>query len=472
VPVAFSVRPPRRFWFSNSPCEGCWFSCPAGALVKKDDGVGVTTYAGPGYERYEIPGSRNWSSDDFNDGNADGWTPYGGTWAVESGAYSGSHTGGAVSLWDRAFQTGKLWAKVQTQLWSGHWHNGFLVFDYLDADNYKYAGLEDGSNRWVIKEAVNGSHYLRAELAETINTGQWYDLQVIVSGDTATLKVGGVQKVSHTFASGVQGGRVGLRVGNAHTHFDDVSASSQRIDDLRDGDAAGWSPSAGTWSVEGADSDIYSGQHTAEALSLWNQTMTWGRLAAGVTAVSWSGHWHNGFLVFDTQDGSHYKYAGMLAGSNTWVIKEVIGGTHYTRAELAETIQTGRRYALEVELSGDTATLRVDGQTKVSHTFASGIQGGQVGLRVGNAHTHVQEVALKRLVNVTQTYYLGGQRVALRRDGGLTYLLADHLGSTALTVDRNGAKVAELRYKASPAHGGRGLRRRDPLCLGRHADGV
>jgi hypothetical protein len=65
-------------------------------------------------------------------------------------------------------------------------------------------------------------------------------------------------------------------------------------------------------------------------------------------------------------------------------------------------------------------------RVQVSHIFASGIQGGQVGLRVENAHTHFQEVALKRLVNVTQYYYLGGQRVALRRDGGLTYLLADH----------------------------------------------
>jgi RHS repeat-associated protein len=78
----------------------------------------------------------------------------------------------------------------------------------------------------------------------------------------------------------------------------------------------------------------------------------------------------------------------------------------------------------------------------------SGIQGGQVGLRLDNAHTHFQEVALRQFVNVTQYYYLGGQRVALRRDGGLTYLLADHLGSTALTVDSSGAKVAELRYKA------------------------
>jgi len=43
---------------------------------------------------------------------------------------------------------------------------------------------------------------------------------------------------------------------------------------------------------------------------------------------------------------------------------------------------------------------------------------------------------------------LNGQRVALRQGGTLYYLLTDHLGSTALTVDSSGVKVGELRYRA------------------------
>jgi len=49
-------------------------------------------------------------------------------------------------------------------------------------------------------------------------------------------------------------------------------------------------------------------------------------------------------------------------------------------------------------------------------------------------------------------YYAGGTRVAEREatSGGETlyYLLGDHLGSTAITADSSGNKVAELRYKA------------------------
>ncbi|MDZ7296246.1 MAG: RHS repeat-associated core domain-containing protein, partial [candidate division KSB1 bacterium] len=40
-----------------------------------------------------------------------------------------------------------------------------------------------------------------------------------------------------------------------------------------------------------------------------------------------------------------------------------------------------------------------------------------------------------------------GQRVAMRENGTLYYLLTDHLGSTAITANGSGNRVAELRYK-------------------------
>jgi RHS repeat-associated protein len=49
---------------------------------------------------------------------------------------------------------------------------------------------------------------------------------------------------------------------------------------------------------------------------------------------------------------------------------------------------------------------------------------------------------------VTKYYFAGAQRVAMRKNGTLSYLLADHLGSTSLTTNTSGALVSELRYKA------------------------
>jgi len=49
---------------------------------------------------------------------------------------------------------------------------------------------------------------------------------------------------------------------------------------------------------------------------------------------------------------------------------------------------------------------------------------------------------------IRKYYTAGGQRIAMREDGTLYWLLTDHLGSTAVTVDEDGTKVSEQRYKA------------------------
>ncbi len=49
---------------------------------------------------------------------------------------------------------------------------------------------------------------------------------------------------------------------------------------------------------------------------------------------------------------------------------------------------------------------------------------------------------------MTKYYYAGAQRVAVSQGGTVSFLLTDHLGSTALTVNTAGAIVAELRYTA------------------------
>jgi RHS repeat-associated protein len=56
------------------------------------------------------------------------------------------------------------------------------------------------------------------------------------------------------------------------------------------------------------------------------------------------------------------------------------------------------------------------------------------------------------VISDTQTitksyYYAGATRVAMRENGTLYFLLSDHLGSTSLTVNSSGERVAELRYK-------------------------
>jgi len=49
---------------------------------------------------------------------------------------------------------------------------------------------------------------------------------------------------------------------------------------------------------------------------------------------------------------------------------------------------------------------------------------------------------------VTKYYYAGAQRIAMRTNGTLNFLIGDHLGSTSLTTSATGTVISELRYKA------------------------
>ncbi len=47
---------------------------------------------------------------------------------------------------------------------------------------------------------------------------------------------------------------------------------------------------------------------------------------------------------------------------------------------------------------------------------------------------------------VPKYYSVAGQRVAMSKDGVLSYLLTDHLGSVSAVLDDSGALVSEQRY--------------------------
>jgi RHS repeat-associated protein len=49
---------------------------------------------------------------------------------------------------------------------------------------------------------------------------------------------------------------------------------------------------------------------------------------------------------------------------------------------------------------------------------------------------------------ITKYYYAGSQRVAMRKNGTLNFIIGDHLGSTSLVTDANGVVISETKYKA------------------------
>jgi RHS repeat-associated protein len=50
--------------------------------------------------------------------------------------------------------------------------------------------------------------------------------------------------------------------------------------------------------------------------------------------------------------------------------------------------------------------------------------------------------------SILKYYYAAGKRIAMRQDGAVTFLLADHLGSTSVTTDSTGVLVSSMLYTA------------------------
>ncbi|MFZ7153194.1 MAG: RHS repeat-associated core domain-containing protein, partial [Bacteroidota bacterium] len=130
----------------------------------------------------------------------------------------------------------------------------------------------------------------------------------------------------------------------------------------------------------------------------------------------------------------------MTIGSNAYCYdqngnmrRRTIAGGVYTLTYDAENRLTG--------MSGNvTASYVYDGDgNRVKETIA-----GVTRVFVGN-HYEVDNGVVKKY------YYAGATRVAENSGGALTYLLGDHLGSQALTLDSSGNRLntnTEIRYYA------------------------
>ncbi|MEZ6048187.1 MAG: hypothetical protein R3C11_21945 [Planctomycetaceae bacterium] len=97
-------------------------------------------------------------------------------------------------------------------------------------------------------------------------------------------------------------------------------------------------------------------------------------------------------MIFDYKSPTDFKYAGMFAGQNQWLIGHYQGNWNNRVAQvdwddLGRAIEIGLSYSLEVQLNGNDVRLIADGETVLSATFDSDVTGGSVGLATQNGST-------------------------------------------------------------------------------------
>jgi RHS repeat-associated protein len=87
------------------------------------------------------------------------------------------------------------------------------------------------------------------------------------------------------------------------------------------------------------------------------------------------------------------------------------------------------------------ATFTYDGDGRRVKSVLTTNAGSTTTYFIGNHYEVVNGV-------VTKYYYAGTQRIAMRKNGTLTFILGDHLGSSSLVTDSAGTVINETQYKA------------------------
>ena len=168
--------------------------------------------------------AQNLFRDDFNDGNANGWTTYGGTWSVTNGQWSATVYPGA-----KAVANGTAFSNLvyEADVSIGASGDAGVIFrasnPTVGADTYNgyYAGVSSAQK--VVLGRANGAWTQLATTAMSIASNTPYHLKVAAIGSSLSVYVGDLTtpKISVTDTTWQTGG-IGVRTYNAAAAFDNI----------------------------------------------------------------------------------------------------------------------------------------------------------------------------------------------------------------------------------------------------------
>ncbi len=212
-----------------------------------------------------------------------------------------------------------------------------------------------------------------------------------------------------------------------------------------DGLAQGWTAASGTWAVTNG---VYRQSATTSNTNAYRaQTQGQGTYIFRWIATFTSGT-NAGFYLFasastGTERGNSYR---IWQDATSVKIYENASNVATQRASFPAANAAGQTNIYQVTYdtrTGQIAVWRAGGYLGSWTDTTPLTSGSYISLR-----TDVANVSFDGLIvlSVVKYYYSGGQRIALRRDGTVSYLLTDQLGSTRVTTSDTGVQTAEMKY--------------------------
>jgi Ca2+-binding RTX toxin-like protein len=333
-----------------------------------------------------------------------------GTWTVSGGADLNSNkTGDSVSLFDLNTWLPSYYEVAVSAKWSpgGSQSNAYIIFDYQDATNFKYAGI-DGTNGLIKigQRSATGWTDLATLSVKGLTGNGNNNFQLAANFTTATVTFG-TYTLSYTFAAPLNTGMLGVGSNNSLSSFTSYTVQKLPItftysvlEDFSDGVANNFTPQTGTWTTTSGTTGRYYAVPPANDAAVTTRPlavapMSYVEYSATVNASKAGA---TAGLTFGTTSTNDFLYAGIVAGTNQVVLGHRSNGNWYVDATASATINAGTDYTLLVALTEETTNsvnVVLNGKSVLSFNYNYLVHDGSVGLFALNGNASFDNVLIR-----------------------------------------------------------------------------
>lgn len=372
-----------------------------------------------------------------------------GSWALNSGSYDvAPDTQGqeAVSLYyldETQPDYMEILATLNMDKDRAGWKsNGYIIFDYQDEFNFKFAGLDAGTDKIQIGHRTEYGWAVDTQSNLQLRDGRDYNLTLALHGTVATLYVNGGHALSFSFGDPLNDGYLGLGTDGAKANFDDWQI--QKLPpvvtlELTDGfdDASnplnmaldGWSINAG----------LLTGV-TDSLVTTHVDVQSFARLELEAL-LSGSG---SGGLVFDYYGDHQYKFVTLDMASGELQIGHVTDKGTVIDSTVTVKLKGNGDHLLSMSMLGGGISVLVDGTAVAGHVYNSLVNDGDVGLLVSDGSIGFDSLTIR----TDDPAYLAGAENLIAEGGpadnpvGADQMLTEE--QLALMIDAGKLRWAEM----------------------------
>ena len=272
---------------------------------------------------------------------------------------------------------------------AGSKSNAYVIFDYKSAEDFKFAGVEVGTDKIQIGHRDATGWVVDTQTQMQLKANRDYDLTVVLFGSVVTIYVDQGINVSMDFGEPLNDdGYLGLGTVNATAHFDDFQV--QQLPPIWtfthsegfSGTDNGFAEHGGIWE-QNEGSLTGTATSTPAITTQFLDVAPYSRLEM-VATLETAGQ---GGVVFDYYSDQDFKYAALDANTNQVVIGHYTSHGWSIDAATDYIVESGQSYELMVTMFGTSVSVAVNGQAVIAHVFNGLLNDANFGLLSADGST-------------------------------------------------------------------------------------